>query len=398
VRRRSRTARPALSALLAIGCWFALTGPTVAFAQGDCVQTLVATSNDDGIGGTGLSDDDGIGGTGIDGDDGIGGTGFADDDGIGGVGVYGTITGLGSICVNGLEIRYERDVSVMIFGEPSHASRLGVGHVVWVVAQRAQPGSDVGDPPQWVARSITAFNQRVGRVEAIGAGQIRVGGETIVWLDSAPMFAQPGEAGFEVGDWVAISGLRRADGTLVASRIDSALPKQATTPIQLEWLLSDKTLSAFSVEGYLGTSALDAIDVDAAIDELGTGARVWIESVVEPDGIRPTAVVERDYPGDVPIEPGLVDPDLGSTSDHEPMASRPDRDATRDRPTRSWRDFWSLSSTPRSVSPGSDPVDSPIDSGSVIDAPIDTRIDAIIDAPIDSPIESPDRLDSLGGR
>ncbi len=395
--------------VLAVCC---LLAPAVGFAQEGCLNTLVADTSDDGIGGTGLGDDDGIGGTGFSDDDGIGGTGFGEDDGIGGTGVYGTITGLGSICVNGLRIDYERDVSVMIFGEPSRASRLGVGHVVWVVAERPEPDQRA-EHGRWVARSITAFNERVGRVEAIAADHIVVDGESIVWLDAAQLFAQPGEPGFEIGDWIAVSGLRRADGTLVASRVDRARPKQVATSVQLEWLLRDSSLSRFSVEGYLGTPAFAGFDIAAATDApVEAGARVWVETVVESDGVRPTGVIEREYPGDVSIGPGADDDRASGVDANSDAARSVGRRASDhrlgskppgDRPARrSLREIWSQPGhVPRTRSVRPPRVDSPIDTR--IDITVDTQVDVPVDVPIDVPIDieiDPGRIDvdALGGR
>jgi hypothetical protein len=393
---------------------YCLLAPGEAFAQLGCANTLVASANGDGIGGTGLSGDDGIGGTGFGGDDGIGGTGFGDDDGIGGTGfgdddgiggtgVYGTITGLGSICVNGLHISYKRDVSVMIFGEPSRASRLGIGHVVWVVAE----GPQLDPEEEWGARSITAYNVRVGRVDSIGSSGFSVDGETIVRLDAAWLFAQPGEPGFEIGDWVAVSGLRRPDGRLVASRVDRARPHQRATPINLPWLLRDSTLSRFSIEGYLGTSVLADVEIDAAADHrVETGARVWVESVIEADMIRPTGIVKREYPGDVVIE---LDFDLRSGGDAKTDSTTrvdtvlPGAEAdptTPDAPSspRSLREIWSdpkFRAMPDARSPSAPGI--PIGPGrtpsidSPIDIPIEIPIDRLLTPPIGIPID-PGRL------
>ena len=66
-------------------------------------------------------------------DSGIGGPGHADS-GIGGTGIFGTITGFASVCINGLEIHYDENVPVTENGEPASATDLAVGRVVWIVA------------------------------------------------------------------------------------------------------------------------------------------------------------------------------------------------------------------------------------------------------------------------
>lgn len=79
---------------------------------GVCNSGIGGTGNQkDGIGGTGQQAHDGIGGTGISADSGIGGTGQQAQEGIGGTGIIGVITGFASVCVNGLEILYDTEMT-----------------------------------------------------------------------------------------------------------------------------------------------------------------------------------------------------------------------------------------------------------------------------------------------
>jgi hypothetical protein len=77
--------------------------------------------NGGGIGGTGIACDDLSGG-------GIGGTGISNwQGGIGGTGIVGTITGFGSIIVNGIHIEYEQSQIVeTVFGDKSSGESLMV--------------------------------------------------------------------------------------------------------------------------------------------------------------------------------------------------------------------------------------------------------------------------------
>ena len=144
-------------------------------------------------------------------DQGIGGTGARPDDmpgegdrGIGGTGVIGTIRRFGSIVVNDLRIAYPDDVSVRIDGVPARAADLRVGHVVHVVA-RADAGG-------LATRRIDVTREVVGPVESVSGGNLVVLGQRV---------AASGIAGrWAVGDRVAVSGLRRPDGIVVASLIE----------------------------------------------------------------------------------------------------------------------------------------------------------------------------------
>ena len=161
------------------------------------------------------------------GDQGIGGTGMMrtgpsperplgeGDRGIGGTGVIGTIRGFGSIVVNGLRIAYPAEAVVTVDGEPAKVEDLRIGQVVQAVATRVavQPdGSDGG----LVTGRIDVVSEVVGPVEAVAPGRLVVLGQRVF------------TAGL-TGDWVlggrvAVSGLRRPDGIIVASLIEPRGP------------------------------------------------------------------------------------------------------------------------------------------------------------------------------
>ncbi|WPP05683.1 DUF5666 domain-containing protein [Methylocella tundrae] len=146
-------------------------------------------------------------------DQGIGGTGATSgneddgDRGIGGTGVIGTIRRFGSIIVNDLRIAYPKDVTVKIDGEDASAAALKIGQVVRVVA--------VADDDHFSTRRINVTSEVVGRVEKTGAKSLTVLSQTVS-IASLP----PAQRRWSVGDHVAISGLRRPDGSIVASLIE----------------------------------------------------------------------------------------------------------------------------------------------------------------------------------
>ncbi|MDR3533271.1 MAG: DUF5666 domain-containing protein [Rhodopila sp.] len=153
-------------------------------------------------------------------DRGIGGTGApmavpglsrVGDRGIGGTGVVGVITGFASVCVNGLEVRYDRSAAVDINGTPASASALRAGQMVVIQAEGAAKAS--------YARTISVRHEVAGRIESVQlrSGMLTIGGQPV----SVPEGTW-GANHFRLGDWVEVSGLRREDGIIVASRLDRA--------------------------------------------------------------------------------------------------------------------------------------------------------------------------------
>lgn len=147
-------------------------------------------------------------------DRGIGGTGAPltiADRGIGGTGIIGVVTGFASVCVNGLEVQYDTAAPVAIDGAPASVAALRAGQVVAITAD--------GAAASLRARSIAVRTEVAGRIESVqfGSGLLTIGGQ--------PVAVSPGTWGadrFALGDWVAVSGLRRPDGAILALRLDSA--------------------------------------------------------------------------------------------------------------------------------------------------------------------------------
>ncbi|KLK91182.1 hypothetical protein AA309_21630 [Microvirga vignae] len=144
-------------------------------------------------------------------DRGIGGTGVVSGDpesdrGIGGTGVMGTIRGFGSIIVNGLRVTYAPDVPVRVDGQPRAVSDLKIGQVVQVVAE-TQDGV-------LRTRQIDVASEVVGTIEATSGKTLRVLGQAVSTekLNGRPEWRR--------GERVAVFGLRRPDGTIVASLIE----------------------------------------------------------------------------------------------------------------------------------------------------------------------------------
>ncbi|CCD99781.1 DUF5666 domain-containing protein [Bradyrhizobium sp. STM 3809] len=163
-------------ALLA-GLWLASTS-TLAWGQ-------TRKGNDQGLGGTGISP--------------------GQDQGMGGTGIVGVIQRFGSIFVNGERVSYAPNVPVTIDGEASSVKALKIGQLARVLARRDANGT-LG-----TAR-IDIVSEVTGPIEAVRAGELTVLGQTVL---------SPGQQSWrKVGSSVAVFGLRRSDGVIVASLVD----------------------------------------------------------------------------------------------------------------------------------------------------------------------------------
>jgi hypothetical protein len=161
--------------LLLAGFW--LAGTSLAGAQ---VRKL---GNDQGIGGTGIT---------------------GSDQGIGGTGIVGVIQRFGSIFVNGERVAYAADVPVRIDGEPATAKSLRIGQVARVVAQPGITGT-------LSTKRIDVVSEVTGPIERVNSGEMAVLGQKVVWSGH--------ESWLKPGTHVAVFGLRRTDGVIVASLV-----------------------------------------------------------------------------------------------------------------------------------------------------------------------------------
>lgn len=138
-------------------------------------------------------------------DQGIGGTGITgSDQGIGGTGIVGVIQRFGSIYVNGERVAYAPEVPVRIDGEAASAKALRIGQLARVMAQRDAGGT-------LSTKRIDVTSEVTGPVEQVRPGGLTVLGQTVAWTGR--------ESWLKVGAHVAVFGLRRTDGVVVASLV-----------------------------------------------------------------------------------------------------------------------------------------------------------------------------------
>ncbi|WP_160938448.1 DUF5666 domain-containing protein [Teichococcus coralli] len=124
-----------------------------------------------------------------------------EDRGIGGTGISGTVSGFASICVNGLEVQYD-----------TAGSGLHVGDRVVIEAS--------GSGERLTAHSVAVRHEVSGPVEAAGPGGVlQVAGQRVLAGQAAGAAFFPG-----LGEWVAVSGFRRPDEAILATRISRRAP------------------------------------------------------------------------------------------------------------------------------------------------------------------------------
>jgi predicted regulator of Ras-like GTPase activity (Roadblock/LC7/MglB family) len=170
-------------------------------------QTMHASAdpkNGDGIGGTGIQSAAVNPGSG----DGIGGTG------IGNTGVRGTITGFGSILVNGLTLEFDHTTTVEIDGKPASLEALKIGQIVQGVAQTKSGKLNLAtiEIQHAVTGPISAINHAQETLTVLGQKvRLNLGGDK----NAIKAFTT-----LKAGDMINVSGLRQTDGTIIATRVD----------------------------------------------------------------------------------------------------------------------------------------------------------------------------------
>ena len=155
----------------------------------------------------------------------------------------GAITGFGSIIVNG--VRFDTSASSFeIDGSSGTQADLSVGDVVTV------RGTVDADGINGTASSVTFDDVVEGPVSAVDlvASTITVLGQLVV-IDADTSFddsiSPPSIDGIAVGDIVEVSGLRRADGSIGATRIEA---KPAGGEFEVTGTVSDLSGTTFQIE------------------------------------------------------------------------------------------------------------------------------------------------------
>ncbi len=145
------------------------------------------------------------------------------DIGTGGTGVsVGTVTGFGSVYVNG--VKYETNGTVITDDDADDndrisESQLKIGHVMEVKSRTS-------DDARRSADSMEKSSEVKGPVDSVygaTAKTIKIMGQTVLIEDTTSIdknLGTAGVAGLAVGDLVEVHGFRDATGTIVARRIE----------------------------------------------------------------------------------------------------------------------------------------------------------------------------------
>lgn len=154
------------------------------------------------------------------GDRGIGGTGMraeaGGDRGIGGTGILGVLTGFGSLCIGGQRIALPPGTAIWMDGREVGLAALRGGQVLAVEA--------TGGDGALRARRVTVRHEVNGPVEAVGSTTLRVAGQEVVLTPQTL-----GRRDWRLGEGVRVSGLRRPDGGITATRLDPLPAPDAVT-------------------------------------------------------------------------------------------------------------------------------------------------------------------------
>ncbi|MCX5738826.1 MAG: DUF5666 domain-containing protein, partial [Proteobacteria bacterium] len=250
--------------------------------------------------------------------DGVGGTGHSTPrsvektaavrggDGIGGTGIVGIVTGFGSVCVNGLEVAYDDLTAIDSNGAAESPVDLAVGQLVVVEA--------TGRGDRLRAKRIAVRDAAVGPVFEIDPvrGALVVLGQDVRVGPDVPLGDRASQrplalADIAIGDFLAVSGLRQADGIVVATRVDRVAPSDRVSvsgplrPLEsggfgvgklriANAAAIDANLSNRSalVIGRLGaqTGILDATRIEPSVRWEKAPERVAIEGLVQGDSVK----------------------------------------------------------------------------------------------------------------
>lgn len=199
----------------------------------------------------------------------------------GGTGSFtsGTITGLGSVIVNGIRYTYDDTVNVMLDGTTSNAAALQLGMVVRIQGSAITAPATAGALATAAASSIACGSEWKGQVADVNTDTrtFTLLGQTVQVLSNT-IFSQDKFDGTLNGRFVEVYGFVNAnDGSLQASRIEieSDVPDQ----YRLSGIVTDLTPTTF----LLGTALINHATASKPAG-LRDGQLVRVELQITPQG------------------------------------------------------------------------------------------------------------------
>ncbi|MBL1320796.1 MAG: hypothetical protein COA63_007005 [Methylophaga sp.] len=213
---------------------------------------------------------------------GIGGTGAVarENSGIGGTGspiqqagvIIGTITGFGSICVNGIEIHYTSDTPLhrddqLVTTDNSFA----IGQVVAV--------SVFGTGNEVTATEMHILHTVTGPVSSIDIAnnEMEILGQSVQLPTNSDRINA--NSGVQIGDYIEVSGLRNHQGNIIASRINEISP---TSTVSIIGPISEISATNFKIQ---------ELTINAAAPQgASLGQEVQATGVLNGDGLTPNTL------------------------------------------------------------------------------------------------------------
>ena len=133
--------------------------------------------------------------------------------GVGGTGIFGLVHGTASLLVNGLTIETPPDLAVRHALGTLPVGAVAAGHAVTVEAAAGQDG-------RLVAAAVTVEHPLIGRIESLTSNGFRCLGVEVLVESGALLRGPQGSFQPAPGQRVAVSGLWRGNGVVVAARVD----------------------------------------------------------------------------------------------------------------------------------------------------------------------------------
>ena len=208
-----------------------------------------------------------------------GGGGLLAEGGIGGTGFSsGTITGFGSVFVNGVEFNTD-DAIITVDGDLASESDLGIGMVVVVEADFD------GNGLSGKAKRIMYEETVVGSVDTVNLvdESMVVLGQT-VRTDQATVFDGVDFDDLDVGNIVEVSGFTSSSGIVQATRIEFKSDRFVANATELEVTGIVENLNEAAMTFRIGGLVIDyssAVLTDLLDGGLSNGSLVEVESIEE---------------------------------------------------------------------------------------------------------------------
>jgi len=211
--------------------------------------------------------------------DGLGGTGQKFEDGIGGTGIVGTVTEFGSIWVNNARVHFDQSTPIKMHGKSVTSETLKIGQVVAVLSDPM--GKD------YRAKRIDIVHEVVGPITNIQVDKHKLTVlNQIVLLDTntkiTTLNGENNLASLQPDDFVQVSGLRKKDGSISATRMDQV---QNNSTVQLIGELNEGQLSGMAI------SIAPGLQFDPTIERLLVRGHLDA-GVIHADSITKDAILE----------------------------------------------------------------------------------------------------------